>query len=399
MTDDLIPCDDCAELIPASATVCPICGSARGPSAPPTESPTPTPTPEPTPRSAPQGDAALPPPTAPSSRHQLQIAAVVVLFIALLFADRRVRDRVGAFLEDLRPTAATPAADSAAALPAPAAAPAAPAAPWAGEFVIDSQWTESDMTDHRVYIALSGVHDPNTAAFGTNASIDWWHLVDDVEAFRVVCRLAEFDVNAVFAGLPMPCTNVRIAVNDDGRMPTFGEGTYYGTYASDADTWTVLTGQGTFVLRRRYAPDPTHPDSVATGQREEAPDEADPSDTQGRDKSGGQPRPDGVPLAPDQAYFDYQVERPVAPIPGTGSPRYPDILRSAGVEGEVLAQFVVDTTGRVEIGSFKVLRSSHELFEAAVRIALPSMRFLPAEVGGRKVRQLVQQPFVFALSR
>ena len=86
-------------------------------------------------------------------------------------------------------------------------------------------------------------------------------------------------------------------------------------------------------------------------------------------------------------------------VPGTGSPRYPDILRSASVEGEVLAQFVVDTTGRVEVATFKVIRKSHDLFEAAVRSALPNMRFLPAEVGGRKVKQLVQQPFVFALQK
>jgi len=101
----------------------------------------------------------------------------------------------------------------------------------------------------------------------------------------------------------------------------------------------------------------------------------------------------------DQAYFDFQVEKPVAPIPGTGAPRYPDILRSAGVEGEVLAQFVVDTLGRVEISSYKVIRTSHELFAASLRAALPAMRFMPAEVGGRKVKQLVQQPFVFALQR
>lgn len=105
------------------------------------------------------------------------------------------------------------------------------------------------------------------------------------------------------------------------------------------------------------------------------------------------------PVNQDQTYFDFQVEKPVATAPGSASPRYPDILRSAGVAGEVLAQFVVDTMGRVEIPSFKVLRKSHDLFEAAVKSALPNMRFLPAEVGGRKVKQLVQQPFVFALQK
>jgi len=88
------------------------------------------------------------------------------------------------------------------------------------------------------------------------------------------------------------------------------------------------------------------------------------------------------------AYFDFQVEKPVAPIPGSGSPRYPQVLLSAGVEGQVLGQFVVDTLGRVELGSFKVIRSDHDLFTAAVRSALPAMRFLPAEVGGRKVKHI-----------
>ena len=34
-----------------------------------------------------------------------------------------------------------------------------------------------------------------------------------------------------------------------------------------------------------------------------------------------------------------------------------------------------------------------------MRDALPLMRFTPAEAGGGKVRQLVQQPFIFSLSR
>ncbi len=97
----------------------------------------------------------------------------------------------------------------------------------------------------------------------------------------------------------------------------------------------------------------------------------------------------------DQPYFEFQVEKPVLPKEGNPQPRYPDVLRSAGVTGEVLAQFVVDTTGRAEMSTFKALSSSHELFTAAVRATLPSMRFYPAETGGRKVKQLVQQAFKF----
>ena len=105
-----------------------------------------------------------------------------------------------------------------------------------------------------------------------------------------------------------------------------------------------------------------------------------------------------APVA-DQTYFEFQVEKQVAQIPGSINLRYPDMLRSANVEGEVLAQFVVDTTGRVESNSIKILKSSHDLFTNAVQQALRSARYYPAEIGGRKVKQLVQQPFNFTLTR
>lgn len=105
------------------------------------------------------------------------------------------------------------------------------------------------------------------------------------------------------------------------------------------------------------------------------------------------------PVISDQPYFDFQVEKAAAAIPGSGGPAYPEMLKSSGVEGEALVQFVVDTTGRAELGSFKVLRATHDAFGQAVKASLPRMRFLPAEIGGRKVRMLVQQPFAFALNR
>lgn len=94
----------------------------------------------------------------------------------------------------------------------------------------------------------------------------------------------------------------------------------------------------------------------------------------------------------------YTVDREVVPLRGV-SPRYPNLLASASIEGSVVMQFVVDTLGRVEPGSLDVLRADHPLFEQSVREALRRMRFVPAEAGGRKVRQLVEQPFTFALAR
>jgi periplasmic protein TonB len=128
----------------------------------------------------------------------------------------------------------------------------------------------------------------------------------------------------------------------------------------------------------------------------------DPGDFTGEGKPGGFGRGiDGDVRAvdPGRAFQGFEVEKQVAPADGSAAPRYPDMLRAAGVEGEVLAQFVVDTSGRVEPGSLRVLRSSHDLFSVAVRQFLTSARYYPAEIGGRRVKQLVQQPFNFALVR
>lgn len=100
----------------------------------------------------------------------------------------------------------------------------------------------------------------------------------------------------------------------------------------------------------------------------------------------------------DQPYFAFQVEKEATLRPGSPAPVHPESLRAANIEGEVLAQFVVDTLGRPDPSTFRVLKSSHELFAQSVRGALPAMSFAPAEVGGRKVPQLVQMPFSFSLS-
>jgi protein TonB len=98
----------------------------------------------------------------------------------------------------------------------------------------------------------------------------------------------------------------------------------------------------------------------------------------------------------DPPYFEFQVQSQVKMAADSPQPRYPEMLKAANIEGEVLAQFVVDTLGRAEIATFKVLRSSDDAFTQAVRNALPTMQFIPAQIDQRKVRQLVQQPFIFA---
>lgn len=89
------------------------------------------------------------------------------------------------------------------------------------------------------------------------------------------------------------------------------------------------------------------------------------------------------------------LDHPAARDPLSAAPRYPEELLAARVEGYVVGEFTVDTLGRVEDGSCFIVESSHPAFAEALRDALPRMRFVPAEYRGHRVRQRVQQKFLF----
>lgn len=93
-----------------------------------------------------------------------------------------------------------------------------------------------------------------------------------------------------------------------------------------------------------------------------------------------------------------EVDVPASLLPRSPMPRYPDVLRSRGLSGGVRIRFVVGTDGRVELGTVQILESSHPAFADAVRATLPRMRFRPAKVGSRAVRQLVEFPIGFQLT-
>ena len=101
----------------------------------------------------------------------------------------------------------------------------------------------------------------------------------------------------------------------------------------------------------------------------------------------------------NQTYFEFQVEKPAEMLPESPKPKYPSVLESSGIAGEVQAQFVVNTQGKADLDQFKVLKSTNELFTQAVKNVLPRMRFSPAMIGGKPVNQLVQQSFQFAVPR
>ena len=100
----------------------------------------------------------------------------------------------------------------------------------------------------------------------------------------------------------------------------------------------------------------------------------------------------------DTAFSVLEVDSAVSRHPWSAAPAYPADMLKKKLEGSVFVRYVVDTTGFADPASFEVLRSTHQDFTAAVRSALPDMRFNPARIGRRRVRQLVEQEFSFKIT-
>jgi protein TonB len=99
------------------------------------------------------------------------------------------------------------------------------------------------------------------------------------------------------------------------------------------------------------------------------------------------------------AYDEVTVERPVAALPGNAKPRYPGRLANRSIETNFNVYFVVDTSGTVDRATVELPSTVLQEFASAVREVLFDWRFKPAELGGRRVRQRVLQPFSFRVER
>jgi len=112
----------------------------------------------------------------------------------------------------------------------------------------------------------------------------------------------------------------------------------------------------------------------------------------------GLPPPGRTTMRLDSVFSAIAVDSEVVRFP-SAAPIYPNTLLEGGVEGSVEAEFVVDTTGRVDLETVRVLNSSHDDFTSSVQTALAGAMFRPAWRNLRKVRQLVRQRFSFRIYR
>ena len=77
-------------------------------------------------------------------------------------------------------------------------------------------------------------------------------------------------------------------------------------------------------------------------------------------------------------------------------PNYPFEMRRAGISGEVLVEYIVDSNGRVS--QAQVIRSSQREFEQPAMQAVLKWQFRPGRKGGRAVNTRVQQVITFNLN-
>ena len=75
---------------------------------------------------------------------------------------------------------------------------------------------------------------------------------------------------------------------------------------------------------------------------------------------------------------------------------YPFEMRRAGVTGEVVVEFIVDTNGNVT--NAHATKSSRPEFEANAVSSVSKWKFKPGQKGGRNVNTRMQVPIVFTLN-
>ena len=154
----------------------------------------------------------------------------------------------------------------------------------------------------------------------------------------------------------------------------------------DSETVTyVFTLQGFTVAYRRIQ-------AVCSAVRQQS--SSDDSSLTGVDSAIGT----GVLPLSDQVYMESVVEERPEVLSGPQL-QYPDLLRQASIQGRVLVQAIIDTSGRAEPQSVKVIQSPNPGFDQPAKNYVLRALFRPARVHGRAVRVLLNLPIDFKIKR
>src|SRR5207247_9648051 len=84
----------------------------------------------------------------------------------------------------------------------------------------------------------------------------------------------------------------------------------------------------------------------------------------------------------NEVYAEELVEERPALL-SAPAPVYPALLKQAGIQGRVILPAVIDTTGRVEPASVRIMKSSHPAFDEPPKDWVLKALFRPARLHGR----------------
>jgi len=102
-------------------------------------------------------------------------------------------------------------------------------------------------------------------------------------------------------------------------------------------------------------------------------------------------------LRPERQVFDLSVVQERPELLSAPTLEYPPKLKRARVEGRVVVQAILDTTGRVEPASLQILSTPDSGFAGPVRNYMLHARFSPARNYGQAVRVRLTQPIDFRI--
>jgi len=121
----------------------------------------------------------------------------------------------------------------------------------------------------------------------------------------------------------------------------------------------------------------------------------DPRDYSGTGVEGGLAT--GMVPTGNELFMEAIVEEKPSVLSGPQL-QYPELLRQAGIQGRVMVQAIIDTTGRAEPNSVKVLQTPNPGFDQSARSYVLKALFRPARVHGRAVRVLINIPIDFKIT-
>jgi len=122
----------------------------------------------------------------------------------------------------------------------------------------------------------------------------------------------------------------------------------------------------------------------------------DPKDYSGSGVEGG--RASGIVVSGNEVYAEALVEERPALL-SAPPPVYPAHLRQAGIQGRVILPAVIDTTGRVEPASVRIMKSPNPEFDQPTKDWVQKALFRPARLGGRSVRVFINLLVDYSITR